>query len=158
MELISNCQIIDKPDNVIWILNKQGEFTVSSYYNWIIGKDYNSGHSFPHIQIWKVRIPPGVAFFGWEACRENILTLDKLQKRGLVLANGCFICRKAEETCCHLLLRCPVVYELWCIIYSLLGIHWVSTGSVLAEVRAWRGIHSTKNIVKIIPLAIFWII
>lgn len=43
-------------------------------------------------------------------------------------------------------------------IYNLLGIAWVSSGSAMTEVWAWGGIHSTKNIVKIIPLTIFWVI
>lgn len=43
-------------------------------------------------------------------------------------------------------------------IYNLLGIFWVSSSSVLAEVWAWGEIQSTKNIVKIISLTIFWVI
>lgn len=41
----------------------------------------------PYRQIWKVKVPPQVSFFAWEASGECILTTDKLRMRGKVLVN-----------------------------------------------------------------------
>lgn len=56
-----------------------------------------------------------------------------------------FLVKWCNQTCCHLLLRCPIVYDLWCMIYNLLGMQWVSMGSMFAEVWAWGGIYSGKS-------------
>lgn len=77
---------------------------------------------FPAKQIWKTKVPPHVVFFAWEACWEKIITIDKLKIEGCILVNGCYCCLKAEETCNHLLLWCPIAYRLWTYLYGLLGI------------------------------------
>lgn len=61
------------------MLTKNDSFTVKSWYCWLVMRVDDAG-LFPHKQIWKVKIPPSVSFFAWEACRECILTIDKLRK------------------------------------------------------------------------------
>lgn len=73
-------------------------------------------------QIWKTRIPSRISFFAWEGSWECFLTIDNLEKRGNILINTCFLYKKDEETCKHVLLHCLVVYELWIIVYGLLGV------------------------------------
>lgn len=153
---ISDCR--ESSDQVWWKLTKKGEFSVISFYRHIVGIEQDSTPMFPFSQIWKSTVPPRIAFFAWEVCRESILTLDKLKATGRVVVNGCFMCNWTVESCCHLLLRCPAVYELWCMIYSLLGLNWASTCSVIDEIWAWSGVGLNKNIVKLIPLTIFWVI
>lgn len=53
--------------------------------------------------------------------------------------------------------RCPAVYDLWCMIY-LLGLSWVAAGSVKEEIWVWGDLGLKKEIAKLIPLTIFWII
>lgn len=91
-------------------------------------------------QIWKVNVPPCVAFFSWEAGRECIFTIDKLMGKGNMLVNGCFLCRKAEETWNHILLWCLVAYSLWTLVYGLLGISWVIAGNMKNKFWAWDGL------------------
>lgn len=62
---------------------------------------------------------------------------------------------KAVESCNHIILWCPAVYDLWCMIYELLGINWVMTGTVKEEIWAWGRLSMKKEIVKLIPLTIF---
>lgn len=63
------------------------------------------------------------------------------------------------ESCNHILLRCPIAYSLWCLLYGLMGINWVMAESVREEVWAWKGLcKSSGNFVKIIPLSIFWVL
>ncbi|XP_021891966.1 uncharacterized protein LOC110810189 isoform X2 [Carica papaya] len=70
-----------------------------------------------------------------------ILTLDNLMKRGFLLANWCVMCKQNAESCNHLLLWCPVSYELCSMIYKLLGLSWVISVSVKRELLALEGIY-----------------
>lgn len=53
-----------------------------------------------------------------------------------MLVNRCFMCLKAEESCNHLLMRCPTTFELWALVYRVLGIKWVMVGTVRDELYA----------------------
>ena len=55
--------------------------------------------------------PPQVAFFSWTVALDKILTIDNLQKRHLVL-EWCFMCKRCGESIDHLLLHCPIAYEM----------------------------------------------
>lgn len=155
LRLVSQCQISGEADLILWKPSKKSEFTVDSLYRQLVGTEQENIPLFTSRQIWNSRGPPRIALLAWEACRGSILTLDKLKTRGQIVINGCFMCKKAEESCCHLVLHCEVVHELWCQIYRLIGINWVISGSVFDEMWAWSGIDLKKNIVKIIPLTFF---
>lgn len=45
-----------------------------------------------------------------------ILTLDNCIKKGQVIVNGYFLFKGAGETVKHILLWCPISYQLWCIV------------------------------------------
>lgn len=45
-----------------------------------------------------------LGLFAWEACRECILTIDKLMIKGLMVVNKCDLCMNAAESCNHNLL------------------------------------------------------
>lgn len=61
-----------------------------------------------------------------------------------------------EETCDHILLRCPVVHNLWCMTYGLLRISWAMTDIVREEIWAWKGIKDRKKQLRLISHTIFW--
>lgn len=105
-------------DQVTWKLEKRGEFTVGSYYRHLIGGADGGLKNFPAKQIWKVKVPPRIAFFAWEVCRESILTIDKLRAKEQIIVNSCYLCLNVEESCNHLLLCCSMAYgmaeyDLW---------------------------------------------
>lgn len=81
--------------------NMDARFTVKSFYRQTVGAGQKNTPLFPSTQIWKSRVRSRIAFFVWEASRENILILDKLKTRGQIVVNGCFMCKRAEESCCH---------------------------------------------------------
>ena len=68
---------------------------------------------FPSDSIWRVRVPPKVAFFAWEASWGKVLTLKQLQSRAFSLANRCFLCLSKVETVDHHLLHCVKTRVLW---------------------------------------------
>lgn len=87
-----------------------------------------------------------------------IPTLDNLMKRGLTIANRCYLCKTGPESCNHLLLWCSTSYKLWAMVLGLLGISWVMADSITSELLAWEGLSSRNKLFKLIPLTIFWVI
>ena len=47
---------------------------------------------FPWKSIWKVSVPPRVAFFSWGVAWGRILTIDNLRKMGLITMEWCLLC------------------------------------------------------------------
>lgn len=96
---------------------------------------------------------------GWRSLHGKLfggisLRVDKLRWMK-ILVNGCHLCKRAAETCSHLLLRCLFAHCLWSLAYSLLGLRWVVVGSMGDELWAWKRIQSGKHSGMLIPLATF---
>ncbi len=77
-------------DHLCWKRDHKKSFTVKSYY-YCLGSSRN--RSFPWKSIWKVKVPPRVAFFSWTAVLGKILTIDALRKRGLIIVDWCCMCK-----------------------------------------------------------------
>ena len=89
----------EEGDRVIWTTSKCGVFSVKSLYS-ILEPDVSP--LFSNGSIWRVSVPPKVAFFAWEASWGKVLTLEQLQRRGYSLANRCFLCLLEVEMVDHL--------------------------------------------------------
>ena len=76
-------------------------------------------------------------FFVWTASLGKILTADNLRKRNIILVSWCCLCKEAGETVDHLLLHCPVAHDLWNLVFSMFGGHWVMPGRVLDLLASW---------------------
>lgn len=61
-----------------------------------------------------MKVPPRIVFlfFAWEVRRECVLTIGKLMRTARTLVNDYYFCKKAAESCNHVLLWCPVVYNI----------------------------------------------
>uniref|UniRef100_A0A7N2MNQ6 Reverse transcriptase zinc-binding domain-containing protein n=1 Tax=Quercus lobata TaxID=97700 RepID=A0A7N2MNQ6_QUELO len=55
----------------------------------------------------------------------KILTTDNLRKRRIIVLDWCYMCKRCGESVDHLLLHCPIAFELWSLVFCLFGIHWV---------------------------------
>lgn len=54
--------------------------------------------SFPvHINLWKSKAPPRVLVFGWLMLQGSIMTMDNLQRRGMVVVNAYPLCISAKN-------------------------------------------------------------
>ncbi|KAJ9702452.1 hypothetical protein PVL29_004269 [Vitis rotundifolia] len=143
-------------DSVLWRKGKRGQFRVKEAYSLLARSD---DIGFPSRSIWVARVPTKVAFFAWEATWGKVLTLDRLQRRGLQLPNRCFLCGCEEESVNHILIHCTVVRALWDIVFGLVDVKWVFPESVKEVLASWRGSFVGKKRKKIwdaIPLCIFW--
>lgn len=115
LNLMDGIIILDRRDTLIWKGQKNGIFSIRSFYN-ILSNSSNRCNTvnspFPFKSIWKTGTPPIIAFFAWEASKKKILPLDNLMKSGKVMVNRCFLCKCNAESSNHILLWCPFVSKL----------------------------------------------
>ena len=61
--------------------------------------------------------------FVWTTALGTILAIDNLRKKKMLILDWCYMCKSNGELVDHLLLHCPIVYELWSMVFTLFGIH-----------------------------------
>ena len=49
------------------------------------------------------------------------------------------VCKKCGESVDHLLLYCPIAFELWSSVFCLFGLHWVMPHLVFDFFESWQG-------------------
>ena len=123
-------------DKLCWKSGKRKGFKVREYY---FSLSLTSGIPFPWKPMWRSTIPHRVAFFSWNATLGKILTLDNLWNRGATIVDWCYMCKRSEESVNHLLLHCPLAFELRTMMWNLFGLLWVMSQSVTNLFSAWQG-------------------
>uniref|UniRef100_A0A7N2MX24 Reverse transcriptase zinc-binding domain-containing protein n=1 Tax=Quercus lobata TaxID=97700 RepID=A0A7N2MX24_QUELO len=73
-------------DKMCWKLAMGRGFAVRSYYQ-VLTKSFDQ--SFPWKTIWKSKVPSSVTFFVWFVALGNILTIDSLRKRKILILDWC---------------------------------------------------------------------
>ena len=96
-------------DSIFLRQGRNGQFRVKEAYS-LLTNPNDTG--FSSRSIWVARVPTKVVFFAWEATWGNVLTLDRLQRRGVQLPNCCFLCGCEEENVNHILIHFIVVKAL----------------------------------------------
>ena len=109
----------EEEDRVIWTASNDGTFSIKSLCSIL---ERGGSSMFPSKSIWRIRVPPKVTFFSWEASWGKVLTLEQLQRREFSLANKCFLCLSEVETMDHLLLHYVNTRVLWNLLFSLFGV------------------------------------
>ena len=69
----------------------------------------------------------------------NILTIDNLRKWTILILDWCCMCKRNGESVDHLLIHCPLAFDLWCMVFTLFGIHWVMLKTVVELLACWKG-------------------
>lgn len=67
--------------------------------------------------FWKLKLPPKVKMFFWQACSSCLPTKDLLISRRVNCDNLCPMCSSKQESIWHLFVDCSYAKDLW----SLLG-------------------------------------
>ena len=114
---------------------------------------------FPSRSIWNPIVPPKLGFFAWEASWGKVLTLDQLKRRGIPLANRCFLCEEYEETIDHLLIPCARAKMLWDLLLAITEANWVFPRTVRQLLLAWQSASvgkKRKRVWMAAPLCLFW--
>ena len=136
---------------------KSKGFEASNYYQALLGV---CTQSFPWRSIWKQKVPSKVAFFVWTVALGTILTIDNLRKKVLIL-DWCYMCKSNGELIDNLLPHCPIVYELWSIVFTLFGIYWEMPKNVVELLACWQGNlghHRNGVIWMAVPHCLIWCI
>ena len=157
MELIYSIPLKGEgEDKLGWRHNLNKGFLVKEYYRCL---NMVSFDPFPWKSIWKAKVPPRVAFFSWTAGLGRLLTIDNLRKRHLILVDWCCMCKRSGESVDHLLLHCPMAWELWSMVLGLFGVHWVMRCHVLDVWAGWQGCYGNHcNLVvwRMVPHCVMW--
>lgn len=121
-------------DQLCWRQTATKKFTARSYYKVILNQPHIG---FPWKRIWKAHVPTRVAFFVWTAALGNIQTIDNLRKRGMIVLDWCFMCKKEAELVNHLLLHCEMAKVLWDGVFGRVGLSWVMPKTVVEFLASW---------------------
>ena len=57
----------------------------------------------------------------------------------MLVVDLCYMCKRRGELVDHLLLHCPIAYELWSLVFFLFGLHWVMPLKVVELFEFWQG-------------------
>lgn len=138
--------------------NRKGakQFLLNLIYKVFSGQQHVS---FPWKSIWRAFVPSKVAFFTWTATFGKILTTKNLRKRGMVVMEWCFMCKKNDESIDHLLSHCEVARELWAGVLSRAGLSWVMPMRVVDLLACWNSRHRSSQLAaawRMISLCIMW--
>ena len=104
-------------DQIIWVGNRRGEFSVKGAYyiaygllNTLDKGECSTGDSRNPLwkKLWHLSIPPKVHIFAWKLCLNALPTLLNLQSKGVVNCDICSTCGKEPETTSHVFLKCEV--------------------------------------------------
>ena len=90
-----------------------------------------------------------------------MLTLDQIKRRGIPLANRCFLCEDDEETIDHLLSHCSRAKMLWDLLLFIVDSNWVFPLTVSQSLLAWQGANvggKHKRVWITTPLCLFWML
>ena len=104
--------------------------------------------------MWQSKGPPRVAFFSWLASLGKVFTTDNLCKRCIIVLDWCYMCKRCGESVDHLLLHCPVAFELWSLVFCLFGLHWVMPHKVIELF----GRHRNIDFWRLVPHCLMWCI
>jgi hypothetical protein len=153
-------------DKIFWKASSTKEFKVRLYYQAL---DPSVG-CFPWKSTWHAKVAPRVAFFTWLASLGKVLTVDNLETTKYYLGElvlyvqsrwGCCMCKVDWESVDHLFLHCALARELWTMVFSLFGMHWVMPRRIVDVLACWQGrLGRHKNWVlwNAIPHCVLWCI
>ncbi|KAI8534893.1 hypothetical protein RHMOL_Rhmol10G0132200 [Rhododendron molle] len=82
-------------------------------------------------------------------------------KKQRIIVNKCCMRKRDAETVDHLLIHCPVAWELWSVVFSWFGLRWAMSRNVMELLIAWNGARVGKRrkcAWAMIPLSLMWTI
>ena len=71
------------------------------------------------------------------------------------------MCKRNGESVVHLFIQCPIAFDLWSMVFTLFGIHWVMPKTVVELLACWQGKfgrHQNYAIWIAVPHCLMWCI
>jgi hypothetical protein len=114
-EWLHLCQSLsNQPDRFVWKFTKTGAFTITSML-------MNEDAQFLQKYLWKLKLPLKIKIFMWFLRGKVLLTKDKLIKPKCKGCRKCCFCESPGKVQ-HLLISCPFIQIIRCIIYFIYNI------------------------------------
>lgn len=102
----------NRDDKLIWAKEEKGIFTVRSCYRALVG-ELPISDNMEWTVLWKLKMPPKVKIFFWQACVSCLPTADMLRQRHVDCPSLCQLCLKESETISHVLVNCEAARNCW---------------------------------------------
>ena len=98
-----------KSDSLIWPFSHKGDLTFKQAFLFL-----SPSHFVPWTKfLWKSFIPPRVSSTCWKLLHNKHPSQINLQKRGMILASRCEVCKHNEDSLQHTFVNCPFASLLW---------------------------------------------
>ena len=78
-----------------------------------------------------------------------------------MILDWCCMCKRNGESVNHLLIHCPLAFDLWFMVSTLFGIHWIMSKTVVELLACWQGKfgrHRNAAIWMVVPHCLMWCI
>ncbi|XP_010424289.1 PREDICTED: uncharacterized protein LOC104709359 [Camelina sativa] len=152
-------------DSLGWHFTKNGRYTVKSGYHaarmTISGpfKALGDGLEITSLlaSVWKVRCPPKLHHFMWQAFSGCIPVSRNLRRRGIACDLGCSRCGAEEETVNHVLFLCPPARQMWALSQIPVGPHCFPVESVYANMDHFLDPKSPGSHVSAFPWILWYL-
>lgn len=161
-KLLSEAPILNPTaeDSCLWLASSLKEFSVASVWQRV------EAAKGPMLSIskvlWKNSTPPKVQFFSWLAWRGRIKSAELMHRIGVLndnVSSLCVFCKAEVKTADHVLLLCPLIWNVWSVLVNWWDVRWATPGSVETLMHWWSGMKWRKTeleIWKVVPLAMLW--
>jgi hypothetical protein len=111
----------DFEDFVAWHYDEKGCFSVKSAYHLYVrdrrGMIQSSSTQPEGVikweKIWKLSCPPKIKQFIWRLAHNSLPVKRNIKRKGIECDTLCVCCRRLDEDCAHLFLRCKEVTKIW---------------------------------------------
>lgn len=113
--------LIHKEDELIWSNDTSGD-----YFFTLADADAFANYEEPcWAKAWMKGMTPKVNIFFWILLQNKVLTLDNLQKRGMIIINHCALYKNDRKSVDHIILHCQFAKKIWDSIFKIINIEWV---------------------------------
>lgn len=106
-------------DEVMWGLDKRGEYSVKSAYQLALRLKFpdepssSASSSSQWKTLWALELPEKVKIFIWKASKNILPTAENLWRRKCIQEPVCQSCKRCMETVRHVLFECKATRKIW---------------------------------------------
>lgn len=151
---LKDVRLKDEPDNIRWMLESSGKYTVRSLYKHLLnpGARYSAMTGF-----WEAKIPLKVKVFLWLLNKDIIQATEQLKKKNWKGSDRCKMCG-LTETPSHVIFQCAPVKWLWWELKECIG--WDDAPNNISDINIelWWKDKNDKNMIAAVIAAACWII
>jgi len=110
-----------------WGLDPINDYSVKGTYQYLTSSDSSVERGISDM-VWLKHVPLKVSVFVWRLLRNRLPTKDNLIRKMVLHQddNGCVGGCGSPETAIHFILRCDTFGSLWHLIYTWVGISFIS--------------------------------